>query len=331
MKATIKDVAKLANVSTASVSRVLNQNYPVKEATRKRIQDAMKQLNFVPNEQARSLSQGTVPIIGVLTPSINNMFFTEVISALEKDIKAAGYSLFLVSAHHKRKQELEGLKQFLAKNVAGIIVLDPHIQGQKGFYQKLAKQIPLVFVNGMRISPDISYIYNDEATGTKLALRYLLAQGRAHIAFLRGGTSLSYDIKEKAYREMMEASNLPSLVLTIEGGNGTDTVKTAQDLMEQAIQQQEMDAILACNDLMALGCINAANAKHKKVPEDLAVCGFDNIPLASYVTPTITTVDQNMEELGKGAAQLLLEKIAKANRTSKQIICQNQLIIRKSA
>lgn len=331
VRATIKDVAKLANVSIASVSRVINQNYAVKEATRKRIEDAMKQLNFIPNEQARSLIMKNVPVIGVLTPSINNMFFTEVISALEKDIKQAGYSLFLVSAHHEKKQEMDGLKQFVAKGVAGIIVLDPHIQGQKTFYQQLAKQIPLVFVNGKRISDDISYIYNDEAEGTRIALMYLLEKGRKRIGFLRGGTSLSYDIKETAYRDFMHQQGLATHVFVMEGGNGTDTVEHAKTMMKQQLQEIALDALLACNDLMALGCINAARCLDLKVPEQLAVCGFDNIPLASYVTPSITTLDQNMEELGKGAALLLLEKIAKENKTSKRIICQNQLIQRNSA
>lgn len=330
MDKTIKDVAQRAGVSIATVSRVLNGNYPVKQETKTRIEQAMKDLAYIPNQQARALSTRKSEVIGIVTPSINNMFFTEVISAAEKALKEAGYSILLYSFHHERSQEQLGVKDLLSRGVAGIIALDPGNRKVKTFYTKLAKQIPLVFVNGEHFDAGISYIYNDEAKGALAALEHLYSLGKRNIVFLRGGPSHSYDIKEDVYRRFCEQHQLPMHIQQIQGGNGTETVQDATQCMEEVVQHHPMDAIFACNDLMALGCLNACKVKKKKVPKEIAIIGFDNIPLASYVTPQLSSVDQNMEELGKGAAQLVLEKIQQHNRSSKQIILNNTLIIRES-
>lgn len=330
MSATIKDVAALAKVSIASVSRVVNGNYPVKEETRKRIEQAMKALQYIPNQQARSLSTRTSEVIGIITPSINNMFFTEVISAAEKELKKAGFSILLYSFHHERSQEQKGVKDLLSHNVAGIIALDPGNHRMKTFYRKLSKQLPLAFVNGEYISADISYIYNDEAQGALLALTHLYDIGRRNIIFLRGGASHSYDIKEEVYHTFCQQHGLPEHILSIAGGNGVDTVQDATAVLEREMNRTAFDAIFACNDLMALGSMNACKNKGRRIPEEVAILGFDNTPLASYVTPKITSVDQNMKELGMGAAQLVLDKIQGKNKSSKQIILNNRLCIKGS-
>lgn len=331
MNATINDVAKLAGVSIASVSRVVNDNYPVRKETADRIKKAMKTLNYIPNQQARSLSlRKTSEVIGILTPSINNMFFTEVISAAEKELKQAGYSILLYSFHHERNQEQAGVRNLISQNVAGIIALDPGSHKMKTFYTKLSKQLPLVFVNGEHLGPAISYIYNDEQEGTRLALEHLCALHRKRIVFLRGGESHSYDIKEEVYHSYTKQHGLVDIVMRIEGGNGVDTVQRAMELVEKQLAQTKPDAILACNDLMALGCVNACKNKGYAIPEDIAIVGFDNTPLASYVTPMITSVDQNMKALGSGAAQLVLDKIQNQNKSSKQIILNNCLCVKGS-
>lgn len=330
MSVTINDVAELANVSIASVSRVVNGNYPVTKETRERVQQAIKTLNYIPNQQARSLSLRKSDVIGIITPSINNMFFTEIISAAEKELKNAGYSILLYSFHHERNQEQKGVTDLISHNVAGVIALDPGNHRMKSFYTKISKQIPLVFVNGEYIGGNISYIYNDEQQGALLGLRHLYALGRKRIVFLRGGASYSYDIKETVYHHFVKQHGFTDVVLSIDGGNGVNTVQRAMDIVKKELTTSTFDAIFACNDLMALGCVNACKEAGYMIPDDIAVVGFDNTPLASYVTPNITSIDQNMKDLGAGAAQLILDKIQGQNKRSKRMILNNQLCIKES-
>jgi LacI family transcriptional regulator len=331
MKLTIVDVAKKANVSVATVSRVMNGNYPVKEETKRRVLEVIEELNYIPNMQARELTQQKSATIGVVVPSINNMFFPEVINGIENSLKVQSLSLVLACSNNNMDEEKLCINNLLSRNVSGIIVIDPNTGNIKSkFYNSISKLTPLVFVNGYSTSASISSVVNDEAMGANMAIDYLLENNHKDILLVRGKDSYSYDIKEKVYIEKMEKINAfnSKNIINIGNGNSSETVDNTINKFIEILKTTSATAVLACNDLMAVGVLNACKKLNIDVPGKLSIIGFDNIDLSKFVEPKLTTIDQNMFLLGTNAATLLLEKIEYDNSCSKRIILMNSLIER---
>ncbi|AGF58410.1 LacI family DNA-binding transcriptional regulator [Clostridium saccharoperbutylacetonicum] len=331
MKLTIVDVAKKANVSVATVSRVMNGNYPVKEETKRRVLEVIEELNYIPNMQARELTQQKSATIGVVVPSINNMFFPEVINGIENSLKVQSLSLVLACSNNDMDEEKLCINNLLSRNVSGIIVIDPNTGNIKSkFYNSISKLTPLVFVNGYSTSASISSVVNDEAMGANMAIDYLLENNHKDILLVRGKDSYSYDIKEKVYIEKMEKINAfnSKNIINIGNGNSSETVDNTINKFIEILKTTSATAVLACNDLMAVGVLNACKKLNIDVPGKLSIIGFDNIDLSKFVEPKLTTIDQNMFLLGTNAATLLLEKIEYDNSCSKRIILMNSLIER---
>ena len=181
----------------------------------------------------------------------------------------------------------------------------------------------------MRI-PNVSYVANDEALGTRQALEYLTGLGHKHILFVRGENSDSYTVKERAYRAFMAEQGLfnEKDIVDIGEGNNIDTVTSARIKLMKVMPELAPTAVFCCNDLMATGAIRACKRLGLRVPQDVSVVGFDNITLSKLVDPQITTMDQNMFQLGSNAAAVLVEMIHGGQ--SKRITLENILITRES-
>ena len=333
MKATtIVDVAKKAQVSVATVSRVVNGNYPVKDSTRRKVLSAIDELKYVPNIQARELNTRRSSIIGVIVPSLFNTFFAEVINGIESFATMSGYSLILTYTKDDPFCEKKCMNELLMRNVSGIINVSPNTeQVESDFFDQLAERIPLVFINAYIKRPSISYVYNDERIGAKIALEYLISLGHRNILFVRGQRSDSYEFKQDVYTSLMKKAGLftPDDILTISGGNSLDTVElTVNKLLDVLPRRKDVTAVMCCNDLMGIGTVNACRRMGISVPGDISVMGFDNVSMSHFMEPKLTTMDQNMMTLGWTAASLLMEKIASDNRTSRQVVLQNTLVLR---
>ena len=225
--ATIVDVAREAGVSVATVSRVVNGNYPVKPETKVAVSAAIEKLHYVPNVQARELNQRRSTTIGVVVPSLYNMFFAEVIDGIEAAVRKDKYSLLLNCAQNDPEQEQACIKALVARNVAGLIVISPNTKNmQEDFYKRLAERTPLVFINGYHEIAGASYVSNDEAGGMRTALASLWKLGHKRILMVRGSHSDSYEVKEKVYRSFMEEQGVldEKLILDIGEGNGVDSL-----------------------------------------------------------------------------------------------------------
>lgn len=331
MKATIQEVAKKANVSIATVSRVMNGNYPVKAETRDAVLKAIDELNYIPNMQARELTQKKSTTIGVVVPSINNMFFPEVINGIENHLKKNSLSIILTCTNNNPDEEKLCINNLISRNVSGIIVIGPTSNTIKSkFYSNISNKVPLVFINSESIDSNISYVSNDEALGAEIALNYLIDNNHKDILFIRGKDTYSYNIKETTYKNVMcRLDNFKSEnIINIGNGNSSDTVDNTVDILLNVLPTSSATAVFACNDLMALGVLNACKKLGKKVPDDISIIGYDNIPLSQFVEPKLTTMDQNMFLLGINSAILLLEKIECKNKYSKRITLNNTLIKR---
>lgn len=339
MKLTISDIAKEAEVSIATVSRVINGNYPVKESTRDKVQKVIDKYQFEPNVLAKGLISQRSDTIGVMVPSITNLFFPTVVKAIEKKLRHQGYSIYLCDTDGDPLKEVSYVKSLTSRQVDGIIVIDPTIDNMKnGYFEKESKHTPFVFINGYSKGIDCNFILNDEETGATQAMRYLLSLGHQNIAFMRGRDSYSYDVKEAIYMQMMEEQNLKNKIniVNIGEGNTEHTVEQAMSYTEKVFSNSpEITAIFACNDIMALGVINACRRTGKQVPEQVSVVGFDNIALSILIEPKLTTVDQNMYELGAKAADMLVEVITQKTKKQKnpptrKVILNSTLITRES-
>ncbi|MBE6062996.1 MAG: LacI family transcriptional regulator [Clostridium butyricum] len=333
MKITIQEVAKKANVSVATVSRVMNGNYPVKAETKERVMQVINELNYIPNIQARELTKQKSTAIGVVIPSINNMFFTELITGIEQTLKENSFSLILTCTNDNFEEEKDCVNNLIARNVSGIIIATPSRKNiESGFYKTLAEKLPIVFINSDQTDLNISCVSTDEASGAKSALNYLKDHNHKHIIFVRGTDSYSYDLKENVYIDFMKNSadfDKPKII-NIGNGNNTNTVDTTMNIFLNLLKDKSFTAVFTCNDLMAVGVLNACKKMHINVPKELSIIGYDNIPLCNFVEPKLTTIDQNMSELGKNAAELLIEKIQCDNKYNKRIILYNSLVDRET-
>ena len=330
-QATIVDVARAAGVSVATVSRVVNGNYPVKQETKEKVKQAINSLNYVPNVQARELNTRKSSTIGVVVPGLHNMFFAEVIDGIEEAVRQEGFSFLLSCAKNDPEQEMQAINTLVARNVSGIIVISPNTKNiSESFYQELVQRVPLVFINGYHRIKGVSYVGNDEKMGSQMALAYLSGLGHKDILFVRGANSDSYDIKEEAYRQFMEEKNSlrEDYILNIGEGNGVETVDAAMEALRRKLPYLKPTAVFCCNDLMAVGALNACKRLGLAVPGNVSVMGYDNISLSRLVEPKITTMDQNMFQLGSNAAKLLVENIRGGQ--SKRIMMDNMLVERKT-
>ena len=334
-KVTISDVAREADVSITTVSRIINGNYPVKHSTKLKVEKAIQELNFQPNILARGLIQGKTYTIGVLIPSITNMFFSVVISGIQDYFKNKGYQIITCCTDGNAKEEAQALAQLLGHQVDGIISVDPVTANIKNkCYEYAAKQKPLVLVNGYHHGIKLNFILNDHEAGAAEALSYLFSLGHRRIALLRGKSSYSYDIKEQVYYKSLEEKGIPitdELIVNIEEGNSIETIERSNQVITNILSiPNRPTAIFACNDFMAVGASYAATQYGLKVPENLSIIGYDNIIISEIAMTKLTTVDQNMFQLGTAASKMLLQLIGGTQNGYTKQIFDTKLIIRDS-
>lgn len=335
MAATISDVARLAGVSITTVSRVINNNYPVKEETRRKVERAIKELDYKPNLLARSLINKKTKSLGVVVPSITNLFFPVVVKGIQNISDREGFSLFLCDTDSRGEKEKKQIQNLIEKQVDGILVIDPLMDNiENDFYEKIALNIPLVIVNGYHKGIRANFVLSDQEMGMIQAMEYLIGLGHKDIAFLRGKDSYSYDLKEALYYELLKKHKIAvkeENILKIKDGNGLETVALTIEIVEERLEKANgPTAIIACNDWMGIGAVQAAKKLGKSVPKDLSVIGYDNILISELSEPRLTTVDQNMYALGETAAKLLIEIIEDTATNFKKIIMDTHLIIRDS-
>jgi LacI family transcriptional regulator len=336
MKSTIDDVARLAGVSITTVSRVLNNNYPVKKETRQVVEAAIKELNYHPNPLARGLISKKSRTIGIVVPSITNMFFTEVISGFEKYAKLMGYDVLLSTSNGDADAEVTCVDKLINRFVDGIIVVDPQMENiESGFYDDIAYKLPLICVNGYNEKAKVNFLITNQEKGTIDALEYLIKLGHRKIAFVRGGKSHSYDIKENIYRDYMNKLNSTPIIIDTLDGNSIEVVNaTAKRIIELNDEKYEISkditAFFACNDLMAVGILNGCSELYINVPDRVSVIGFDNIILSEMTKTKLTTVDQYMRKVGREASENIITLIENNELRTQNIIIQTKLIERES-
>ncbi|WP_019912604.1 LacI family DNA-binding transcriptional regulator [Paenibacillus sp. HW567] len=332
---TIYDIAKEANVSVATVSRVLNDTAPVKASTRETINKIIEKYQFQPNALARSLLKKETGTIAMILPDITNPFFPEVFWGAENVARVKGYSFFLCNTAGNYNRESEFLSILREKRVDGIIFLGGRINlancppelAQEVI--ELSRHVPIVLVNGNLPKSGLHRIYTDEAAGAALATQHLIDLGHRDIGFIGGmddtATTL---VKIKAARKKLKEHGLELRQEWLKSGEFS--VPGGRELMNQMLDQKHRPtAVLCVNDFTAIGAIKAAAQHGLHIPGDISIVGFDDTPLATAVIPELTTVSQNTYELGELAVETL-HQIINGKNPKKQIVLQPKLIVRSS-
>ena len=329
MSVTIRDVARAAGVSVATVSRVFNNSGPVHVETRARIREVASEMRYSPNSAARSLITAKSNTLGVLLPDLYGEFFSEVIRGIDQTAQHNGYHV-LVSSSHETLPRIEGAMRAMRGRVDGLIVMSPDIDAPT-LAANLPDSLPVVLLNCAVEGTSYDAISVDNFGGAYAMVRHLLSTGRHRVAIITG-SSRNYDARERlrGYRAALrDVGAEPEEGWEIPG----DFTETGgyQAAREIAALSPRPTAVFAANDAMAIGALSAFNELRLRVPDDIAVAGFDDIPMARYMNPPLTSVHIEISELGARAMNVLLAAVQEKNRHERrQIILPTTLVVRQS-
>lgn len=328
-KITIDDIAKIANVSKATVSYVLNDKPGVSDKVRSKIKNIIDEYNYVPNSAARGLAGEKTHFIGLVIPDISDMFYANIIRGVEKTSNKLGFFLNLFTTHAQAEREQQVIKLFNKSMVDGLIVMAYYL---KDLYIDILTEsgIPFVFIDYPPKNEEIYSVLVDNESGAFEATEYLISLGHKKIAFLEG-SKVAWDSKArfegyvKALKRHATEFN-PNLV-----ENGNFTKEEGYLATKRLLAKKEkFTAIFSANDQMAIGAIRALKEAGLKVPDDISIVGFDNIEASSIIEPPLTTVSQPIYEMGKKAVEVLVKLINKEEVKEKKIMLKTRLIERHS-
>lgn len=327
--ATIRDVAERAEVSVASVSRVLTGAGPVTEATRKKVMEAVEALQYVPHSGARSLSTSKTQTIGVILPDLYGEFFSELIRGMDVAARSLGYHL-IVSSSHDDAEEASAAIRSMRGRVDGLIVLSPHLDAAN-LATSLAGRLPVLLMNGGAGAGRPSIVVDNHG-GAVQAIEHLITTGRRRIAHISGPTgNLEAEARLAGYLEAMARAGLPTTV--VEGAfDQASGHRAAAQLANRGADRP--DAIFAGNDMMAVGALLALQEAGLAVPEDVALVGFDDVPMAALMRPGLTTLRIRIAETGRNALERLVRLINAAGEAVADTACEvvrPELVVRPSS
>ena len=320
MAATVREVAQLAGVSPSTVSRVFTAPDQVQEATRQRVTDAARQLGYRPDPAARTLRSGRTESLGLVVPDIANPFFPPLIKAAESQARKHDHHIFVADTNEDPAAEEEVVRA-LAKQVDGVLICSPRMNN--ALIEQLSREVPLVVVN--RQIAGIPAVVMDVAQGARLAVEHLTSLGHRNIALLSGprGSWTSREIRRSA----TATARAGHAELTVIGPNPPTEVgglTVAEDVLRAGAT-----AVLAYNDLMAIGLIEGLLTAGARVPEDVSVVGIDDIMLSRLTRPKLTTVATPTAAAGRAAVDMLLAH-GDDRRSTAHLHLQTELVIRDS-
>lgn len=296
--ATIKDVAKQAGVSVATVSRVLNGNGYVHEDTKTKVEQSIRELNYTPNEVARSLYKRKSKLIGLLLPDIMNPYFPQLARGVEDEMQENDYRLIFGNSDEKKQKETEYIQTFIQNNVVGVIssTNDPEAEMYTGL------NFPVVFLD--RTSNDRPSVYADGREGGRIAAREIVLRGSKEITVMQGPADVRPAMERfEGAVEVLEERGAAYQVLRTTSFSLTDAEGFAQKLFHQ---YPDTDGVIASNDIVASAVLKEAHRLEKRVPEDVQIIGFDDILLSRLLAPSLSTIHQPAYEMGRAAARLLI-------------------------
>lgn len=307
---TIRDIAKLANVSVATVSRIINNSGKVSKATRKKVNQIINETNYHPNQVARTLYQKRSKMIGIIIPFVDNVFYARVINGIQSVLQPAGYTCLISFSVGSDSQKYQNaISSFLQNNIDGIISssFDLH----ENYYH-----IPLVMYDSANIEDNIVRIVSNNIKGGKESV-HLISNNLSKKVLIQH-LPLDLPTVNERISSIIKELNKQQLDYTLQEINENDTYDMGA---EEALKNiKNYDAIITVNDIYAAHILKLAKERNLKIPEDFQLVGYDNNELSEFTTPTLSTIDQQPELIGKTAAKRLLKMINGAQSTENSLI-----------
>ena len=326
---TMREVAHRAQVSTTTVSHVINNTRYVSDDVRSRVVHAMQELGYRPNALARSLRRGKTFTIGLILPDSANPFFAEIGRHIEAAAFHSGYNVILCNTEGEYEREQIYVDLLIKKQVDGFIFVAAGDKSES--LQSLLKENILVVLIDRQIpGTNVDVVLTANRQGGYLATQYLVGLGHTRIAFLAGPSNVHPSAERKTgYLQALQDEGLFRDDRLIAAGNFR--VDSGHKIVRDLLTLEEPPTAIFCaNDLMAIGAIRAAGEKGLRVPENISIVGFDDIELASYTTPALTTIRQPISLMAKNAVGLLIERTKENIKPPRIITLENELIIRDS-
>jgi LacI family transcriptional regulator len=327
----MRDVAKKASVSVRTVSRVVNGQGEITAATRDRVTATIAELGYRPSKVARALVTQHTETIGLIVSDIANPFFSEIARATQQAARAAGYDVFFYNSNGSWEEELRALHSLADHGVDGIILApSPGLTAEriKFFADRFHPIVTLVYPIA---HPHISSILSEIRKGARKAMEYLIGQGHTRIGMLAGpAANPLIHWRVQGYREALLGHGLGFHTEWIASGLATFERGRASTC-ELLAQHPQLTALFAYNDLLALGAIRACKELGRRVPDDCAIIGFDDIPAADWVSPALTTVRVDKRRLGEQAMARVLEMLHTPDQVFPPIFAPAELLLRESA
>lgn len=308
--ATMKDVAKLAGVGVGTVSRVINKNESVKESTRLKVEKAIKELNYTPNEIARTLKISQSKTIALILPTIWHPFFSELAYYTEENVSKRGFKMILCNSSSKKEKEIEYLDMLKQNKVDGIIAIT-----YNDIDRYVSSNLPIVSID-RHFSEGVAYVTSDNYNGGKLAVNKLIENDCKKIAFMGTHNERNTDVdnRRKGFEEESIAKNIEYKIF--------DEIETEQDLedkMEKFLRQNiNIDGIFTINDFFGLRVIKILEKLNKKIPKDIKFIGYDGVKMSYEQDFIMSTIRQPVEQMAKEAVEMLF-KMIEGDYTSKKV------------
>lgn len=328
---TIKDIARLLGISKSTVSRALSEHSDVNAETRKKVLTTARELQYQPNSIALNLKQQRTNTIGVLIPETGNPFFSRAVSGIQKTANAAGYNVMVCQSNESYDTEKSNLQSLVATHVDGLLVsISRETDRTDHFETLLQKNIPVVFFDRVCQALQTSQVFTDNYDIAFEATQYLIAKGCRRIATITGPRHLYTSFHRfQGYMDALTMNNLvfdPDYLLLTDYRQGSVQAYTHRLLN----LEERPDAIFAMNDLIAIEMMHVIKKHGLRVPDDIAVLGFNNEPISAFVEPSLSTIEHPAHDIGAAAAEILLSHIKDPSTPLTKKLIRSKLVIRES-
>jgi LacI family transcriptional regulator len=333
-KTTIKDIANVLGLTPSAVSKALNDHPRISDKTKVSVQQVARNLNYEPNHLASALRKGKSNLVGVIIPRANSTFFSAVLQSIESVLNKKGYNIIVSQSYESYDKECKNIDSLLFTQVDGIIASLANETKDFSHYKKIKRKgVPLVLFDRGDNEIGVDYIGIDDYKSSHMIVDHLVSQKCKRIAHIAGYSHTRiYKNRIQGYKDALEVHELPSEdVLLVESNL---SIEDGRAIMEQFLKLDQLpDAVYAASDYAALGALQVLQENNVRVPEEIAIVGFSNEPFTSLVTPSITSINQHSEEIGRLTAEAFLRRIEDASTPVmlNKIILNPELVVRSSS
>jgi LacI family transcriptional regulator len=322
----VVDVARAAKVSVGTVSNVVSGARNVRPETRERVERAIAELGFRPNTIARALIRRRTQTVGMVIPDVTNPFFSDLIWEVERALTDADYAVVFGNSANDPVRERSYLEAFLSRRVDALVVVVT-AGADLDFVRGLAAEVPTVFVDRL-VPPDVESVVGDNAAGMTLVVDHFVALGHRRLALVNGDEGLE---TARARQAGLEAALARHGLELAARSTGEFTLESGEEQAEALFGRGERPtAVVAANDLLAMGVLAAASSRGLNVPGDISVSGYDDIAYAAFTSPPLTTVRQPARSMGEEAVRLLLARLEGEGNRPRRVVVEPELRVRTS-